>query len=485
MDKERLAQRLMATFVVELEGHVKAFEQGLLALERNPAPPERAEIFAGLFRTAHTLKGASRSVKVDLLAEASHRLEEIFSAARNGQLPINRSFFDYVLPIVDAFGAAGRKLAAGQKVVDGPLLDLLRQEEPVRAAAAEETPAVAPSAAPSAPAPARPASGGHSETARVAGQKLDAMLRQSGELLVVRHRAELRAGEASNLQDILSDWRREWRALEQRVTLLLKENAAAEPNGNSDPAAALRRRNMTELSINRCRDGLWRLDRGFQRFVAGLGSDHRAIEQTAGPLDAAIRRTRMFPFAEACEGLERAVRDLCSGSDKAVDLVIEGADIELDRTVLESIRDPLLHLVRNAVDHGIESKPARRLRGKPETGVDHCGGLARRAGRNQGAGMTAKGWISRRSPRSCRSRVSRAGRSPRADALHIPPGSFDGGGGDGGLRPRGRPGCREDAAHRHPRHGRRRFHGQGRHGFHLGRAADPDFGARDPDRQRR
>ncbi len=368
MDKERLAQRLMATFVVELEGHVKAFEQGLLALERNPAPPERAEIFAGLFRTAHTLKGASRSVKVDLLAEASHRLEEIFSAARNGQLPINRSFFDYVLPIVDAFGAAGRKLAAGQKVVDGPLLDLLRQEEPVRAAAAEETPAVAPSAAPSAPAPARPASGGHSETARVAGQKLDAMLRQSGELLVVRHRAELRAGEASNLQDILSDWRREWRALEQRVTLLLKENAAAEPNGNSDPAAALRRRNMTELSINRCRDGLWRLDRGFQRFVAGLGSDHRAIEQTAGPLDAAIRRTRMFPFAEACEGLERAVRDLCSGSDKAVDLVIEGADIELDRTVLESIRDPLLHLVRNAVDHGIESKPARRLRGKPETG---------------------------------------------------------------------------------------------------------------------
>jgi two-component system chemotaxis sensor kinase CheA len=367
MDKERLAQRLMATFVVELEGHVKAFEQGLLALERDPTPPERAEIFAGLLRTAHTLKGAARSVKVELLETASHRLEEIFSAARSGKLPINRAFFDHVLPIVDAFGEAGRRLAAGEKVLDGPLLVLTRDETPARPGVERAAPALE-SARLSPAAPTRSTPGGRAETVRVAGQKLDAMLRQSGELLVVRHRAEVRADEASDLQDILTEWRHEWRGLEQRVTLLLKENAAADTNGHADPSAALRRRNMTELSVNRCRDGLWRLDRGFQRFVAALGSDTRAIEQTAGPLDAAIRRTRMFPFVEACDGLERAVRDLCAGSDKAADLIIEGGDIELDRTVLESIRDPLLHLVRNAVDHGIEPKPARRLRGKPEVG---------------------------------------------------------------------------------------------------------------------
>jgi two-component system chemotaxis sensor kinase CheA len=368
MDKERLAQRLMVTFVVELEGHVKAFEEGLLALERDPAPPERAEIFAGLLRTAHTLKGAARSVKVELLEAASHRLEEIFSAARSGRLPVNRAFFDHVLPIVDAFGEAGRRLAAGEKVVDGPLLDLTRPEPRISLGAEGKLASQPAGASPSVlPAP-RWTPGGRSETARVAGQKLDAMLRQSGELLVVRHRAEARAEEVANLQDVLTEWRREWRGLEQRVTLLLKESAAAKPDGHADPAAALRRRNQTELSVNRCRDGLWRLDRGFQRFVAGLGSDTRAIEQTAGPLDAAIRRTRMFPFAEACEGMERAARDLCAGSDKAVDIAIEGGDIELDRTVLESIRDPLLHLVRNAVDHGIEPKPKRRLRGKPETG---------------------------------------------------------------------------------------------------------------------
>jgi len=357
MDRERLAQRLMATFVAELEGHAKAFEQSLLALERDPTPSQRAEIFADLLRTAHTLKGAARSVKVDVLETASHRLEEIFSAARSGRLPVNRAFFDHVLPIVDAFGEAGRRLAAGEKLADGPLLNLLLPNAPAQAK--EET-------APTAPAPRAPL--GRGETARVAGQKLDAMLRQSGELLVVRHRAETRAEEAANLQDIIGEWRREWRGLEQRVTLLLKEHAATEAEGAIDPAAAQRRHNMTELAVNRCRDGLFRLDRGFQKFVAELGRDSRAIEQTAGPLDAAIRSTRMFPFAEACEGLERVVRDLSASTDKSVDLIIEGGDIELDRTVLESIRDPLLHLVRNAVDHGIEPKPVRRLRGKPETG---------------------------------------------------------------------------------------------------------------------
>jgi two-component system, chemotaxis family, sensor kinase CheA len=250
-------------------------------------------------------------------------------------------------------------------VLDGPLLDLVRPEGSARTGTAEK---VTPSSALPPAAMVRPAPATRSETARVASQKLDAMLRQSGELLVVRHRAQARADEASDLQDILSDWRREWRSLEQRLTLLLKESAAAEPNGDGDPGAALRRRNLTELSINRCRDGLWRLDRGFQRFAAELGGDYRALEQTAGPLDDAIRRTRMFPFSEACEGFGRTVRDLCSGSDKAVELVVEGGDIELDRTVLESVRDPLLHLVRNAVDHGIEPKPVRRLRGKAEVG---------------------------------------------------------------------------------------------------------------------
>jgi two-component system chemotaxis sensor kinase CheA len=76
----------------------------------------------------------------------------------------------------------------------------------------------------------------------------------------------------------------------------------------------------------------------------------------------------MFPFSEACQGLERTVRDLAAKGEKKIELTVEGGDIELDRLVLESIRDPLLHLVRNAVDHGIEPAAQRRAAGKAEIG---------------------------------------------------------------------------------------------------------------------
>jgi two-component system chemotaxis sensor kinase CheA len=76
----------------------------------------------------------------------------------------------------------------------------------------------------------------------------------------------------------------------------------------------------------------------------------------------------MLPFAEACEGLERAARDLASDTGKEVDVVIAGADIELDRSILEALRDPLLHLLRNAIDHGLETPVQRQAAGKPGRG---------------------------------------------------------------------------------------------------------------------
>ena len=81
-------------------------------------------------------------------------------------------------------------------------------------------------------------------------------------------------------------------------------------------------------------------------------------------LDAEVRRIRMLPFAQACQGLDRAVHDLARAAGKEVELVIEGGEVELDRSVLEGLKDPLLHLVRNAVDHGAELPDARRERGK-------------------------------------------------------------------------------------------------------------------------
>src|SRR5262249_39725865 len=78
-----------------------------------------------------------------------------------------------------------------------------------------------------------------------------------------------------------------------------------------------------------------------------------------------LRRVRMIPFAEACQGLERMVRDLARAGGNDVALVVEGGAVELDRSILEGLKDPLRHLVRNAVDHGAESPDERRAAGRP------------------------------------------------------------------------------------------------------------------------
>src|SRR5206468_7633467 len=99
---------------------------------------------------------------------------------------------------------------------------------------------------------------------------------------------------------------------------------------------------------------LGQLARDLDTFTGRMAGDRRQLARAAELLDEQVRQVRMLPFSEACQGLERIVRDVASELGKSVELVIEGGDVELDRSVLEWLKDPLVHLVRNALDHGME-----------------------------------------------------------------------------------------------------------------------------------
>src|SRR5262249_23904685 len=99
--------------------------------------------------------------------------------------------------------------------------------------------------------------------------------------------------------------------------------------------------------------------------AANMDADHRLLRQAAEALDDELRRVRMLPFADACQGLDRTARDLARAGGKEVELTIEGGTVELDRSILEGLKDPLRHMVRNAVDHATETPDERRRAGKP------------------------------------------------------------------------------------------------------------------------
>ncbi|NOK32656.1 response regulator [Corallococcus exercitus] len=335
MDRDRLAQALLDSFLEELEGHVVSLNRDLLALEQ--APARAKELIPGLLRTLHSVKGASRAASAAMVENACHRMEEVLEPLIHGRTP-TPDLFELCFATVDALDDAGRRLASRRELAGSPLEALLPQLEQAAHGLPAQTPAPAPAPTPKPPPPeAEPELpvlaqvSGETLPVRVSGQKLDALLGRSGELRVAMLRLEGHAESLEALRDDVAGLRETVRGTTSETTL---------------------RRVELELA----------------RVARVLAQDRRALFQSSTGLDDEVRRSRMLPFEEGCTGLERAARDVAHGLGRRVRLEVQGGGLDLDRSLLQSLREPLLHLVRNAVAHGLEAPEERVRHGKPEEG---------------------------------------------------------------------------------------------------------------------
>jgi two-component system chemotaxis sensor kinase CheA len=197
----------------------------------------------------------------------------------------------------------------------------------------------------------------------VAAEKLDAFLARNGELLVARRRVESRVEDVTALRDFVGRWKAEWRGVEKPLAKFLRDSETAP---HPEEGGRLPRR--AAEALGRVGASLRRLEKDLDQLSGTLLADGRVLKEAAASIDDEVRRVRMLPFAEACQGLDRLVRDLAQATGKEADLVIEGGSVELDRSVLEGLKDPLRHLLRNALDHGIEPPAERRSADKSPRG---------------------------------------------------------------------------------------------------------------------
>lgn len=397
MDKVALLRRLMKTFLGEFEGHIHALDHNLVALESGAGSPVEPELLDALFRTAHTLKGAARAVDVGVLEAAAHHLESIFHAARDGTKGLGPEILQLLFLAVDAIKDTNLRLTAGLPPGDGPLAALLPMLQaasgssivsplavaaslPVATAIASVPVSVSFPVPVPVPVPVpmpmpvpvvamgreEPAAGAvQGRSVRVSAARLDRILDLGGELLVVRRRAKARDVDVSRLLDMAKRSEVEWR----QAVLPARRAARRSAGGDSAaPGVAASTAPSTDV-VERTEKYLQQLTRQLESLSASLRADRKALDQVAEPLEAEVLRSRMMPFAEGCEGLERAARDVARTAGKEVDLVIEGGEIEIDRSAMEDIKDPLLHLLRNAVDHGIEPREVRMAAGKRLRGL--------------------------------------------------------------------------------------------------------------------
>ncbi|MFH0789284.1 MAG: hybrid sensor histidine kinase/response regulator [Pseudomonadota bacterium] len=373
---------LVVAFQAELEELLGKLNQGLLALETNPAQEEREIILTELFRAAHTIKGGARAVGIRDIEKISHRLEDVMGDFQRGKIPATPELFDLLFQTLDGVSKSmaaylrDQELPRDQRDAIITRLEGLKRIEGIKSPAHSTDP-IQPGPAkreeergpdsPSPPAagkeptsPAKkssPRSLSTDETIRVTTAKVDSLLDRMGELLVARMRTEQRLGEFHSQVQSLNNWQKSWRKVRGHYTLLRKR-----AGHGPEIAYLLEFLTSNEKQLQTLNTEMNNLQRRFD-------SDYRHLALLTDDMHEGIRRVRMVPVTTLFELFPRMVRDLAREQDKEVSLVIEGAETEVDRQLLDTMKDPLTHLLRNAVDHGIETPDQRQKAGKPRRGT--------------------------------------------------------------------------------------------------------------------
>jgi two-component system, chemotaxis family, sensor kinase CheA len=375
---DKLLSRLLATFKIEAQEHIQAIASGLLVLERAAPAEVRAEALDATFRAAHSLKGAARTVNVTDVETLCQSLEGVFAALKREDLTMSPELFDLLHRSVDVLTGLLQPADTDQSSKCSSVAELLRslqtvvsgQRLPQRAGPPNFTDRemdAAAATAPSAPAGKRDSI----DTIRVATTKLDAILRQAEELLAVKLATVQHASRLRLCHKQLVEWKSKWARLRPELRNVRKHGEVAQtPNGWAPVQEFLESSQVFVESLEveltdllKCAD---HDQRATALMVDGLLDDMKAVV--------------MQPFSTLLDVLPRFVRELSRKQGKHVELSVTGDDIEIDRRILEEMKDPLIHLARNSLDHGIEAPAVRELGGKPRHGTITIGICTRDSG---------------------------------------------------------------------------------------------------------
>ena len=386
---------LLELFSLEAEAQTQVLNEGLLALERTPTQADQLE---ACMRAAHSLKGAARIVGVDAGVSVSHVMEDCLVSAQEGRLYLQREHIDALLQgtdllmriatpgntvtpqDIDAYVAHMNELldpSAPTARVAPPEFDVSQLLlMPETAAPVLEAPVQAQAEPEVVPEPVRrpqrlTESG--ERVLRVTAQRLNSLLDLSSKSLVETQRLKPFLVSLQRLKRMQSTNLRAMDTLNEQLKVTGISHEAVE-------ALADARRILSE-SQHLLSEQTAELD----EFCWQAGQRAQLLYDTA-------LACRMRPFADVLVGQERMVRDLGRALGKQIRLEIEGEKTQVDRDVLEKLEAPLIHLLRNAVDHGIEPPEQRLLAGKPAEGlirlrISHQAGLLVLELSDDGAGV--------------------------------------------------------------------------------------------------
>ncbi|MBI5278109.1 MAG: hybrid sensor histidine kinase/response regulator [Burkholderiales bacterium] len=350
-------EQLRATFEVEAAEHLRTIASGLLELEKGPAPGARQQIVETTFRAAHSLKGAARAVDFAEIESLCQSMEDALAAWKRQEAAPSSSALDTLHRTVDAITAAMTAPRSGARAAAPAAYSMF--DPPARHAGVAEPAAVEP--APTATA-AQETSLLSGASVRISVARLDARLMQAEEMLAVKLSFDQRVGDLGELAQHFEAWRGEWAAVEAQARMLRQQVDRPAPGG-ADPRGLPWARMLDFLDWNQ--EQLKSVEGRLAVLSRAARQDRYAVGKLVDDLLDDTKSLLLQPFDTISASFPRLVRDLCRDRGKEADLQIAGEHIEIDKRILEEVKDPLIHLLRNSVDHGIETAEERARRGKP------------------------------------------------------------------------------------------------------------------------
>ncbi|EHC5632251.1 response regulator [Campylobacter coli] len=369
-------QEILEDFLVEAFELVEQIDHDLVELETNP---EDLELLNRIFRVAHTVKGSSSFLNFDVLTKLTHHMEDVLNKARHGELKITPDIMDVVLESIDRMKTLlnsirdnGNDTAIGMDIepICARLTAISEGESPN--GVENETPVEAPQKEEPAPKP---------EPEVDVNQLSDSEVEAEIERLLKARKAEDQARRAQKKQNTAASTTSKPAASTPKAENMEKKvPASGGGGGGMDQTIRVEVKRLDHLMnlIGELVLGKNRLLKIYddveeryegEKFLEELNQVVSQLSIITTDVQLAVMKTRMQPIAKVFNKFPRVVRDLSRELGKQIELEITGEETELDKSIVEEIGDPIMHMIRNSCDHGVEDPATRAANGKPEKGI--------------------------------------------------------------------------------------------------------------------
>ena len=333
-------QELLEGFLSEATELLEKIDDDLVTLEQTP---NDTDLLNRIFRSIHTVKGAASFLEFELLVKVTHRTEDVLNKLRRGEMTLNPARMDVILEAIDMVKVLINDIKAEDikerpidSIIDRLVAILNEEDTPVQQSSPETAASTGPAAPADAAEPAAP-------TAQQEPGTADAVAAETA-LAAKAPPPRVSGEELTDKSTVRIDVKRVDDLMNQVGELVLERNRMIQLTSDYQ--------NETDLAV----------------FGEELAKLSKRMNFVTSELQMQVLKMRLIPVGNVFKKFPRIIRNLARDLGKQVNLQVHGEETELDRSVVDEISDPLIHLIRNALDHGLETPDVRTAAGKPATG---------------------------------------------------------------------------------------------------------------------